>query len=96
MVSSISSTRAKQSLVCVSCEKKIVVPVQLCVLSTGFVQLSPQVSAICGSFPALFPNQIKESDTLENCGEVSSSDTSDVCDDIGDVFDDDRHRPKRR
>lgn len=43
---------------CITCEKKIVVPVQLCVLSTGFVQLSPQVSAICNGFPGLFPNQI--------------------------------------
>jgi hypothetical protein len=87
----------KQLLVCVSCEKKIIVPVQLCVLSTGFVKLDPQVSAICGSFPGLFPNQIKECDTIENCGEVSSSDTGDVCDDICDVLEDDRpHRPRRR
>lgn len=45
---------------CVTCEKKIVVPVQLCVLSTGFVQLSPQMSPICSSFPQLFPDQIDE------------------------------------
>jgi len=87
----------KQFVDCVSCEKKIVVPVQLCVLSTGFVQLSPQVSAICGTFPSLFPNQIKECDTLENCGEVSSSDTDDICDEVNDIFDEDRpHRPRRR
>jgi len=57
--------------ICITCEKKIVVPVQLCVLSTGFAQISPQVNAICTTFPTLFPQQIKESDTLENCGEVS-------------------------
>lgn len=45
---------------CVSCEKKIVVPVQLCVLSTGFVQLSPEQASICPSFPRLFPRQIDE------------------------------------
>lgn len=45
---------------CVTCEKKVVVPVQLCVLSTGFVQLSPQASAICSTFPQLFPDQIDE------------------------------------
>jgi hypothetical protein len=43
---------------CITCEKKIIVPVQLCVLSTGFAQLSPQVSAICTNFPQLFPEQI--------------------------------------
>lgn len=46
---------------CISCEKKIVVPVQLCVLSTGFVQLSPEQAAICPTFPRLFPRQIDES-----------------------------------
>ncbi len=45
---------------CVTCEKKVVVPVQLCVLSTGFVQLSPQTSPICSTFPQLFPDQIDE------------------------------------
>ncbi|MBF8981978.1 hypothetical protein IZY60_00355 [Lutibacter sp. B2] len=43
---------------CVTCEKKIVVPVQLCVLSTGFPVLSPINPAICSTFPQLFPNQI--------------------------------------
>ncbi|WP_207637164.1 hypothetical protein [Anaerovorax odorimutans] len=61
---------------CVTCEKKIIVPVQLCVLSTGFVQLAPQVSTICTTFPSLFPNQIKESDTIENCGETESEEES--------------------
>ena len=45
---------------CISCEKKIIVPVQLCVLSTGFPQLSPEVSPICTTFPSLFPKQIDE------------------------------------
>lgn len=55
---------------CVTCEKKIVVPVQLCVLSTGFVQLSPQMSPICSSFPQLFPDQIdEESQCRCNCPE---------------------------
>lgn len=43
---------------CITCEKKIIVPVQLCVLSTGFPELSPEVSPICSSFPSLFPRQI--------------------------------------
>ncbi len=44
---------------CVSCEKKVVVPVQLCVLSTGYVQLTPQVASICSTFPQLFPDDIQ-------------------------------------
>lgn len=47
---------------CVNCEKKIIVPVQLCVLSTGFVEVSPDTSQICSSFPQLFPNQLQKDD----------------------------------
>ncbi|NLW23367.1 MAG: hypothetical protein GXY88_09005 [Tissierellia bacterium] len=47
--------------ICIACEKKIIVPVQLCVLSTGFPELSPVVSPVCTTFPSLFPNQIDES-----------------------------------
>lgn len=43
---------------CVTCEKKIIVPVQLCVLSTGFPVLSAEESPICSTFPSLFPRQI--------------------------------------
>lgn len=46
--------------ICITCEKKIIVPVQLCVLSTGFTQLSPETSPICTTFPTLFPRQIDE------------------------------------
>ena len=46
--------------ICIACEKKIIVPVQLCVLSTGFPELSPVVSPICTTFPTLFPRQIDE------------------------------------
>lgn len=45
---------------CITCEKKIILPVQLCVLSTGFPELSPVVSPICTTFPTLFPRQIDE------------------------------------
>jgi hypothetical protein len=61
--------------ICVTCEKKIVVPVQLCVLSTGFVQLSPQISSICSSFPQLFPDQVDE------CSIERREDCSCKCDD---------------
>ncbi len=44
--------------ICIACEKKIIVPVQLCVLSTGFPELSPVISPICSTFPSLFPRQI--------------------------------------
>ncbi|QAT42924.1 hypothetical protein [Aminipila luticellarii] len=70
--------------ICITCEKKIIVPVQLCVLSTGFAQISPQVNAVCSTFPSLFPNQIKESDTEENCEEVSGEEeTCDPCNPYG-------------
>lgn len=46
--------------ICIACEKKIIVPVQLCVLSTGFPELSPVISPICTTFPSLFPRQIDE------------------------------------
>ncbi|HVI40417.1 MAG TPA: hypothetical protein VM577_07130 [Anaerovoracaceae bacterium] len=60
------------------------------------MQLDPQVSTICGSFPALFPNQIRERDTLENCGEVEC-DVDDICEEVNDICDEDRpHRPRRR
>lgn len=45
----------------VTCEKKIIVPVQLCVLSTGFPKLTPDTSPITTTFPPLFPKQIDES-----------------------------------
>ena len=68
--------------ICVTCEKKIVVPVQLCVLSTGFAQAAVQQNAICTTFPTLFPNQIKPCDTIENCGEnCLENEESNGCDD---------------
>jgi hypothetical protein len=58
---------------CITCEKKIVVPVQLCVLSTGFTEISPEQANICPSFPRLFPRQINENSVAgtggsNNCG----------------------------
>jgi hypothetical protein len=53
--------------VCVVCEKKIVVPVQLCVLSTGYTEAPIQQNAICTTFPTLFPHSIGVCDTAENC-----------------------------
>jgi len=44
--------------ICLTCEKKIVVPVQLCVLSTGYVEAPLQRNTICTSFPGLFPQGI--------------------------------------
>jgi hypothetical protein len=51
---------------CVTCEKKIVVPVQLCVLSTGFPELAAEISPICATFPNLFPEQIDEKKKRHN------------------------------
>lgn len=67
---------------CISCEKKIVVPVQLCVLSTGFPQLSPADSSICSSYPSLFPNQTDPASVRE-CLDAKADE------------DDDCHRPSK-
>jgi len=45
-------------LFCIVCEKKVVVPVQLCVLSTGFCQPVEQQATLCQEFPRLFPEQV--------------------------------------
>lgn len=42
---------------CLTCEKKVKVPVQLCVLSTGFCEY-PEQGGLCVEFPKLFPDQI--------------------------------------
>ncbi len=65
---------------CVSSEKKIVVPVQLCALSTGFAEIPTQSNPICSSFPALFPNRISGTDTEENCGEPCRPSHNACCD----------------
>ncbi|SES72907.1 hypothetical protein SAMN05660297_00417 [Natronincola peptidivorans] len=46
--------------IAVTCEKKIKVPVQLCVLSTGFCEQEPRTRPIIEDFPPLFPPQITE------------------------------------
>lgn len=56
---------------CISCEKKILLPVQLCILSTGYPCIPTQANTVCSSFPSLFPNPITESDTIENCNPCS-------------------------
>lgn len=43
---------------CITCEKKIKVPVQLCVLSTGFCEQLVSPREICPTFPPLFPPQV--------------------------------------
>ncbi|MGN0659444.1 MAG: hypothetical protein ACI4LA_07550 [Emergencia sp.] len=61
--------------ICLTCEKKIVVPVQLCVLSTGYVQAPLQQNAVCSTFPGLFPSGIREADT-ECCRREDDDDPS--------------------
>lgn len=60
--------------ICITCEKKIVVPVQLCVLSTGFPKLKPSIEPICSNFPTLFPKQIDEKKRHFCCGEENIED----------------------
>ncbi|MBR5516591.1 MAG: hypothetical protein IKU53_01340 [Firmicutes bacterium] len=65
--------------ICVTCEKKIVVPVQLCVLSTGYVQPAVQQNTICSSFPTLFPNRVEVSDS-DGCLGLEVNDDDDCND----------------
>ncbi|WP_432401166.1 hypothetical protein [Wukongibacter sp. M2B1] len=44
-------------VLCLICEKKVKVPVQLCVLSTGFCDQQEQ-GGLCVEFPRLFPEQV--------------------------------------
>lgn len=68
---------------CITCEKKIKVPVQLCVLSTGFCEheVSPR-EILCSTFPSLFPPQV-------NVPCIRRSQESDSCDDRYDDLHDD-------
>lgn len=68
--------------ICLTCEKKIVVPVQLCVLSTGYVDAPLQQNAVCTTFPSLFPSAIKECDT-KNCEDDCEHDCNCDCDPKG-------------
>ncbi|QQY80393.1 hypothetical protein EDD65_10232 [Keratinibaculum paraultunense] len=73
--------------ICISCEKKIIVPVQICVLSTGYPELSPEISPICTTFPSLFPKQIDE-DSIEPrppCKPKFSLDADDFIEDTEDI-----------
>jgi hypothetical protein len=44
-------------LFCIICEKKVKVPVQLCVLATDFCQ-PEEIGGLCVDFPSLFPPQV--------------------------------------
>lgn len=68
---------------CVTCEKKIVVPVQLCVLSTGFPVLSADISPICSTFPTLFPEQIDKKKKKPWCG-TAEAEAEAECDALAD------------
>lgn len=69
--------------ICVTCEKKIVVPVQVCVLSAGYVKPPVQQNTICSSFPSLFPNSVRPQDTINNCGIDCNEDHDDDCNPCG-------------
>ncbi|RKD32721.1 hypothetical protein [Thermohalobacter berrensis] len=73
--------------ICVTCEKKIIVPVQLCVLSTGFPQLAAEVSPICTEFPPLFPEQIDETrrDDRKDCSIEAAEETEGKIEEIDDL-----------
>lgn len=73
--------------ICVTCEKKIIVPVQICVLSTGYATPGVQHNTICSSFPTLFPNSVRPADTAANCDVGSGHGQNNGC--VGHGHDDD-------
>ena len=60
---------------CLTCEKKIIVPVQLCVLSTGMAQVAAGNGSGCSSFPQLFPDQLQNrSGETDSCNDDQDDD----------------------
>ena len=84
--------------ICLTCEKKIVVPVQLCVLSTGYTDAPMQKNAVCTTFPSLFPQRIGSCDQGrcdEPCEEVPLEEPCDLSDDFSPHKPPMRPQPKR-
>ena len=55
---------------CVTAEKKVVAPVQMCVLSTGLAEIPSQSNTVCSTFPSMFSGNFGGSGISEdnNCG----------------------------
>lgn len=53
--------------ICITCEEKIVAPVQLCVLTSGYVNPPLQQNSVCSSFPGLFPENVVCGNDEQNC-----------------------------
>ncbi|MDD6043208.1 MAG: hypothetical protein PUB87_05585 [Eubacteriaceae bacterium] len=57
--------------ICLTCEKKIIAPVQLCVLSTGYLDAPMQKNSICSCFPSLFPSNMNCCENISRCDDTS-------------------------
>lgn len=57
---------------CVTAEKKVVAPVQMCVLSTGLADVPSQTNSVCSSFPSMFAGNFggrdRDDDGNNDCG----------------------------
>jgi hypothetical protein len=51
---------------CVTAEKKVVAPVQMCVLSTGLADVPSQTNSICTGFPSMFAGNFGGRDSDDN------------------------------
>ena len=83
--------------ICLTCEKKIVVPVQLCVLSTGYMEAPLQRNSVCTTFPSLFPQSIGNCSHSNACnnedgGQINESD----CDQCPPQYEESHHKPPMR
>ncbi|HIU26171.1 MAG TPA: hypothetical protein IAC50_06750 [Candidatus Copromorpha excrementigallinarum] len=66
--------------ICVACEKKIVVPVQLCVLTTGFAEAPLQEdSAGIINCPGLFPERTDNRNNSRSCASTSNTCVTNPC-----------------
>ncbi len=77
---------------CVSAEKKVVAPVQMCVLSTGMAEIPTQTNSICSGFPSMFAAGISRTGENDRCGSNHIQPRNGSCGCNGDDNNWSRHR----
>jgi len=53
---------------CISAEKKVIAPVQMCVLSTGMADIPSQHNSVCSGFPSMAAGSISVTEKESRCG----------------------------
>ena len=70
--------------ICVTAEKTVVAPVQMCVLSTGIVDVPAQINSGCSGFPSMFANNTAKVTSNGTCKSVHEKENHCGCDSIFD------------